>query len=82
MLGELQALRLVVRADAGAVKFVGLGQHLFVDQPPDDVTHENVLKALALGPGNSKYLIDRKACLAFRLLAHMQVAQSPAHPQV
>src|SRR5678815_5598553 len=37
MLGELQALRLVVRADALAVERLGTRQHGLVDEPPDDL---------------------------------------------
>src|SRR5690242_5606813 len=37
MLGELQALRLVVRADALAVKRLGTRQHRLVDEPADDL---------------------------------------------
>src|SRR3954471_3597598 len=37
MLGELQPLRLVVRADTLAVQGVGPRQHLLVDQPADDL---------------------------------------------
>src|SRR6202000_2156262 len=38
MLGELQALGLIVRADALAVHGVGPCQHFFVDQPADNLT--------------------------------------------
>src|SRR6202790_1639529 len=37
MLAQLQALRLVVRADALAVEGVGPRQHFLVDQAPDDL---------------------------------------------
>src|SRR4051794_2059513 len=37
MLAELEALRLVVRADALAVHSVGAGQHLLVDEAADDL---------------------------------------------
>ena len=37
MLGKLQALRLVVGADAAAVKRGGPCQHFFIDQPADDL---------------------------------------------
>src|ERR1700723_1085316 len=37
MLAQLQALRLIVRADALAVEGIGAAQHFFVDQPADDL---------------------------------------------
>src|SRR5476649_667676 len=37
MLAQLQALRLVIRADALAVEFVRPRDHLFVDQAADDL---------------------------------------------
>src|ERR1700722_20471631 len=37
MLGELQALRLVVRANALAIHGIGPRQHLFIDQAADDL---------------------------------------------
>ena len=37
MLGELQPLRLVVRADALAIHRIRPRQHFFVDQPADDL---------------------------------------------
>src|SRR5262252_6085212 len=38
MLGQLQALRLVVRADAPPIEGVGPCQHMFVDETTDDLT--------------------------------------------
>src|SRR5215831_6330424 len=38
MLGQLQALRLVVRADAPAIEGLGPRQHMFVDETTDDLT--------------------------------------------
>jgi hypothetical protein len=37
MLAQLQALRLIVRADAGAVELVRARDHLLIDQPADDL---------------------------------------------
>ena len=37
VLRQFEPLRLIVRADAGAVKLVGTRQHFFVDQPADDL---------------------------------------------
>jgi hypothetical protein len=37
MLAQLQALRLVIRADALPVELVGTRDHFLVDQPPDDL---------------------------------------------
>src|ERR1043165_8375285 len=37
MLGELQALRLVVRADALAIQRFGTRQHGLIDEPADDL---------------------------------------------
>ena len=37
MLGELEALSLVVGAEAGAVEAFRFGQHVFVDQATDDL---------------------------------------------
>src|SRR5213593_4912820 len=37
MLAQLQALRLVVGADALAIEGIGAGQHFFVDEAADDL---------------------------------------------
>src|SRR5436305_4536040 len=37
MFGELQALRLIVRADALAIQRVRARQHSLVNEPPDDL---------------------------------------------
>src|SRR5258706_12528243 len=38
MLGQLQALGLVIRTDAAAIEGIGPRQHVFVDQAADDLT--------------------------------------------
>src|SRR4051794_7234064 len=38
MLRQLQALRLVIGADAGAIQRVGLRDHLLVDETPDELS--------------------------------------------
>src|SRR4030095_2315855 len=70
MLGELQALRLIVRTDALAVQFLRPRKHFLVDQTADNLsmfenerhlsrTHfKNGARALAAGSGISKTRIE------------------------
>src|SRR5580698_7201907 len=37
VLRQLEALRLIVRADAAAVELIRTRHHLLIDQPPDDL---------------------------------------------
>src|SRR5882672_1554463 len=70
MLAQLQALRLIVRADALAVQRLGPRQHFLVDQPADDLAvlqderhfaranFQHRARALPAGAGVSKTGIE------------------------
>ena len=73
MLGELQTLRLIIRADALAVELVGHRQHFLVDQAADDLAvfenerhlarahFENGARTLAAGAGITEAGIEEAA---------------------
>ena len=60
MFRELQALRLIVRADALAVEFLRARQHPFVAETPDGL----VITAKPLHPGTWRAYADHRMAMA------------------